>query len=126
MGLRFRKSFKLTSGIKLNVSKKGVSTSLGTKGLSLNTGTSGTFLNTGISGTGISYRTKIFKKGRRASTVTHHERKNNDSIEGGIMLGVIIGAIIFLASGSFLLSFIPIFIIPMLLTFQKETQEAPV
>ena len=126
MGLRLRKLFKLTSGLKLNVSKKGISISLSKKGLSLNTGTNGTFLNVGISGTGISYHTKIFKKGRRTSTVTHHKKKNNGLMEGRIMLGIIIGAVTFLVSGSFLLSFILVFIIPILLAFQKETQETPI
>lgn len=62
MGFSFRKSFKITSGIKVNVGKKGASVSLGGKGSSINIGTRGIFTNANIPGTGISYRSKVFKK----------------------------------------------------------------
>ena len=60
MGFSFRKSFKLTSGTKLNIGKRNKSASYGGKGFSINTGTRGTFVNIGIPSTGISYRSKIF------------------------------------------------------------------
>ncbi len=109
MGLRFRKSFKLLSGLKLNIGKKSFSTSFGGKGVSINTGTNGTFINSSLLGTGISYRTKIFKKGR-----TTHNQANSQTIHGSFILGLIIGAFIFLWSGSFLLSLLPVIIIPFL------------
>lgn len=123
MGLRLRKSFKLFSSSKLNISKTSVSHSLGTKGLSLSTGTKGTFLNVSIPNTGISYRRKLFKKERDTSHSIYQNNAGSNVMEGAITLGVIIGAIVFWASGSFLLSFVPVFIIPMLLAFQKNTQE---
>lgn len=54
-------------------------------------------------------------------------KHNSDSqpLEGGIWLGVIIGACIFLWSGSFLLSFIPVFAIPLILAQHKDTAETP-
>ena len=109
MGVRFRKSFKLFSGLKLNISKKGISTSFGGKGFSINTGTNGTFINSGLPGTGISYRSKLFKKGRRT-----HSQANSQPIDGGLLLGIIIGACVFLWSGSFMLSFLPVIIVPIL------------
>jgi hypothetical protein len=57
--MRFRKSIKIAPGLKLNLSKSGISSTFGGKGLSVNIGGKGAYLNTGIPGTGISNRTKI-------------------------------------------------------------------
>lgn len=59
MGFRFRKSFKIIPGVRLNIGKKGLSTTVGGRGLSVNIGKKGAYLNAGIPGTGISYREKI-------------------------------------------------------------------
>lgn len=59
MGWRFRKSFKIFPGLKLNLSKSGVSLSTGIKGFHLTTGNRGTYLNAGIPGTGIYNRQKL-------------------------------------------------------------------
>ncbi|WP_288074680.1 DUF4236 domain-containing protein [Pseudomonas sp.] len=59
MGIRFRKSIKVAPGIKLNISKSGVSTTIGKRGASVNIGKKGVHANAGIPGTGLSYRTKI-------------------------------------------------------------------
>ena len=126
MGFNFRKSFKLTSGTKLNVGKKNVSASFGGKGFSINTGTRGTFINASIPGTGISYRSKIFKKGRRTkNTVIKNSNNNEDIIEGSIMLGMIVGGILFWLSGSFILSLIPIifFVSVAIFAEHKESQD---
>lgn len=58
-GLRFRKSIGVLPGVKLNVSKTGVSTSLGGKGASVNIGTRTRTVNLGIPGTGLSYRVPL-------------------------------------------------------------------
>jgi TM2 domain-containing membrane protein YozV len=57
--MRFRKSIKIAPGLKINLSKSGVSTTIGGKGLSANIGSKGAYLNTGIPGTGVSARHKI-------------------------------------------------------------------
>jgi hypothetical protein len=57
--MRFRKSIKIAPGLKINISKSGVSTTIGGKGLSTNIGKNGAYLNTGIPGTGVSSRHKI-------------------------------------------------------------------
>jgi hypothetical protein len=57
--MRFRKSIKIAPGLKINLSKSGISSTIGGKGLSVNTGSKGAYLNTGIPGTGISNRTKL-------------------------------------------------------------------
>ena len=60
MGLRFRKIFSILPGVRLNVSKSGVSTSLGGHGATVNVGTSGKRTVTlGIPGTGLSYQAPL-------------------------------------------------------------------
>jgi len=57
--MRFRKSIKILPGVRVNLSKSGLSTTFGIRGLSVNTGKNGTYLNTGISGTGLYNRQRI-------------------------------------------------------------------
>lgn len=57
--MRFRKSINICKGLRLNLSKSGVSATVGGKGLSLNLGANGVFLNTGIPGTGLYDRKRI-------------------------------------------------------------------
>lgn len=59
MAWRFRKSVKLFPGVRLNISKRGVSTTVGVRGASVNFSKRGTYLNTGIPGTGLYNRQKI-------------------------------------------------------------------
>ena len=55
MGFRFRKSIKLFPGLRLNLSKSGVSASVGVKGATVNISDRGTRGTVGIPGSGISY-----------------------------------------------------------------------
>lgn len=57
--MRYRRSIKICKGVRLNLSKSGMSVTTGIKGLSFTTGTNGTYVNVGIPGTGISTRKKI-------------------------------------------------------------------
>jgi hypothetical protein len=59
MGWRFRKSFKLFPGARLNLSRRGLSATIGGSPLSLNIGGRGAHLNVSIPGTGLSYRQKL-------------------------------------------------------------------
>jgi hypothetical protein len=59
MTFRFRKSFRIAPGVRVNVSTSGLSTTLGPRGLSVTTGRRGTFLNAGIPGTGVSARGRL-------------------------------------------------------------------
>ena len=59
MGLRFHKSIKIASGVKLNISKTGPSLSIGGHGLTLNLGKNGVTGNASLKGTGLSYRKKL-------------------------------------------------------------------
>jgi hypothetical protein len=55
MGFRFRRSFRVFPGLRLNLSKSGVSTSIGTRGAWFTIGPRGTRTTVGIPGTGLSY-----------------------------------------------------------------------
>lgn len=52
MAIRFRKSFKVAPGVRLNVSKSGLSTSIGGKGVTTNLSKKGIRVTTGIQGQG--------------------------------------------------------------------------
>ena len=58
--MRFRKSIKITKGVKLNLSKTGASFTVGPgKGVSLNLGNKGAYLNWSIPGTGVYDRVRL-------------------------------------------------------------------
>lgn len=60
--MRFRKSIKVTKGVKLNLSKGGASFTLGSGApISLNVGTKGAYLNWSIPGTGVYDRVRLDK-----------------------------------------------------------------
>lgn len=68
MGLRFRKSFKIAPGVRVNLNKKSASISVGTKGARITKNTSGrTTTTVGIPGTGISY-SKSHSSTKKASS----------------------------------------------------------
>lgn len=55
MGLRFRKSIKILPGLKLNISKSGLSTSIGGPGATINLSGKGQRHTVGIPGSGLSF-----------------------------------------------------------------------
>jgi len=59
MGWRFRHSFKVIPGVKLNLSKSGLSCSVGGAPLTMNIGPRGVYGTASIPGTGISYRQRF-------------------------------------------------------------------
>ena len=59
MGLRFRRSFKMFPGVRLNVSRGGISASFGVRGATVNVGKHGVRGTAGIPGTGLSYSTLL-------------------------------------------------------------------
>lgn len=64
MGFRFQKRISILPGVRINLSKSGVSTNLGPRGADVNIGKDGVTANAGIPGTGLSYRQKLGKGGR--------------------------------------------------------------
>jgi hypothetical protein len=59
MSWRFRKTFKVLPGVKLNLTARGLSATLGASPFSLNVGPRGVYRNVSIPGTGIWDRQRI-------------------------------------------------------------------
>lgn len=66
MGLRFRHSFKLFPGVRLNLSGGGVSATFGVPGASINVGLRGVRSTVGIPGSGLSYSSNMTPGARPA------------------------------------------------------------
>jgi hypothetical protein len=68
MGFRFRKSIKVLPGVKVNLSKSGVSTSAGVRGGTVNVGTRGVRVTASLPGSGLSHSQQLSSgngKGRK-------------------------------------------------------------
>ncbi|NOJ47829.1 DUF4236 domain-containing protein [Bradyrhizobium sp. WSM 1744] len=59
MGLRFRKTFSIIPGVRLNIGKKSASVRIGVKGFGYTTGTAGKTISASLPGTGLSFSHKI-------------------------------------------------------------------
>ena len=59
MGWRFRHSFKIIPGVRLNLSKSGLSASIGAAPFTVNVGPRGVYGTASLPGTGISYRQQL-------------------------------------------------------------------
>lgn len=59
MALRFQRRIKIAPGLRLNISKGGVSISAGPNGASITAGKRGLFANAGLAGTGVSSRQRL-------------------------------------------------------------------
>ncbi len=70
MAFRFRKSFKVLPGVRLNVSKSGVSTTIGPRGAKVNFAKDSTTATVGLPGTGLSH-TSTVSRGMVEPTTTH-------------------------------------------------------
>jgi hypothetical protein len=89
VGFRFRKSLRIASGIRLNLSGSGLSTTLGGRGASLNVGSRGSRATVGVLGSGISYSTKL-SGGRRPNAPKGAQADANGcgllAVIGGLVL----------------------------------------
>ena len=64
MTLRFRQTFTLFPGVRINVGKRGISTSIGVPGATVNIGRQGVRATVGAPGTGISYSALVMPFGQ--------------------------------------------------------------
>jgi AAA+ superfamily predicted ATPase len=94
MAWNYRKRITIAPGVRLNISKKGVSSTFGVRGASINVGQNGTYLNTGIPGTGIYSRRKIVSGGSNSQSSQSNKSNYN---------GCGITTLIFLTLGLFLI-----------------------
>lgn len=83
MGFRFSKRVTLLPGVRLNISKSGISTSIGPRGLSLTAGRNGIHLNAGIPGTGLSYRERLDRPSSEK-----HRSGSTDSFSGRVTISL--------------------------------------
>lgn len=75
MPIRFRRSFKIFPGVKVNVSKGGVSVSVGKPGATLNFSRHGVRQTIGLPGSGVSESSYLFKNN---SGSDNEEEKDNE------------------------------------------------
>jgi len=66
MPIRFRKSFKIFPGVKVNVSKGGISVSVGKPGATLNFSKHGVRQTIGLPGSGVSQTSYLFKNNSKS------------------------------------------------------------
>ncbi|SEM12007.1 Protein of unknown function [Roseovarius azorensis] len=80
MVLRFRRTMKIAPGVRLNLTKKGVSARIGPRGAGITTGTSGTTVSVGIPGSGLHVSRKVKAAAKRADT---QDAAKPDNVPGG-------------------------------------------
>lgn len=82
MPFRFRKSFKIAPGFRINLSKSGISTSIGKRGASVNLSKRGTRVTTGIPGTGISFSQSLGGRNKQNPNLTEppHEPQSRQHV----------------------------------------------
>jgi hypothetical protein len=91
MGFRFRKSIKIAPGVRLNLSKSGISASAGVRGATVNVGKRGVTASASIPGTGVGYSTNL-----TAGTVPAQPRQKGKGFNfAGCFLWLIIGVVAF-------------------------------
>lgn len=96
MGFRFQKRIKIAPGVKLNLSKSGLSTSFGWPGFSHNIGHGKKRTTVGVPGTGLSY--SVLHKGKSPQP----EHQSQDEPTGASTQDVVIGWVILLSVLGFL------------------------
>jgi hypothetical protein len=94
MGFRFRKSIKLFPGLRLNISKSGISTSIGVPGATVNISKRGTRGTVGIPGTGISYSETLSKPSIPHSN-SNPVNSNDSPDSGGVGALLVLGIFVF-------------------------------
>ena len=98
MGFRFVKRIKIAPGIRVNISKKGVSSiTAGPRGTTVSVGKQGVHGNVGIAGTGLSYRRKLSGNSASETEAVETEGRSGWATFGAILLGTIkvVGYILF-------------------------------
>lgn len=102
MAWSYRKRITIAPGVRLNISKGGVSTTFGVRGASITTGKNGTYLNTGIPRTGIYNRHKISGP-RPGETILNSSSKSSRSANGCAVFVIImlLISIIAISGGNF-------------------------
>lgn len=94
MGFNFRKSFKIAPGLKVNVTKKGISSlSVGKNGARVNVGKKGVKTTAGVPGTGLSY--SKFSSYDSKKKISQNDNKQNQPFGFGSLLLIGIALLFF-------------------------------
>jgi len=88
MPIRFRRTYKIFPGVKINVSKGGISTTVGPRGMHLTFNKQGVRQSVGLPGTGLSETSYLIKNEHdserdRGSEAGAHARTQDDVHAGG-------------------------------------------
>ena len=78
MAFRFRKSFKVAPGVRVNLGKKNVSVTVGGRGGRITTGTAGTTVSASVPGTGFGYSSRL-----STGTAARKAASSPDASNGG-------------------------------------------
>lgn len=89
MPFRFRKTYKILPGVRLNLSKGGVSVSLGPKGYRLNIGKQGVRQTIDFPGEGLSHTSYLFKDddGKEKGSEKNERRDGRDADDDNDAVG---------------------------------------
>jgi hypothetical protein len=77
MPVRFRRTFQIFPGVKVNVSKGGISFTVGTKGYHLNFSNRGVKQTVGVPGTGVSHSTYLLENDSDTEEKAEEKKKSN-------------------------------------------------
>jgi hypothetical protein len=99
--IRFRRTFKILPGVKVNVSKGGISVSVGTRGFHLTFGRHGVRQTVGIPGSGLSETSYLFKnepdsKKEKDADEDDDKRKHDSDDDNGVVGCFPCGCLLFL------------------------------
>jgi hypothetical protein len=94
MGFRFRRTLKILPGLRLNISRSGVSATAGVRGASVTLGKKGTYANVGLPGSGLSYRSKIGDGLDGASDAQHGEERAARAKTSSVLPVLVIAALL--------------------------------
>lgn len=89
MPIRFRRTFKILPGVKINASKHGISTTVGARGMHLTFNRYGVRQSVGLPGTGLSETSYLVggNRGNRAETAEEEAARHVQSIHHGEGIG---------------------------------------
>ena len=101
MPIRFRKTFKVLPGVKINLSRGGISTTVGSRGLHLTFNKHGVRQSVGIPGSGLSESSYLIKNESDGASQTRHESDPQSGEVGCFPWGCLLVLVIVLVGAYF-------------------------
>ena len=100
MGFSFRRSIRILPGVRLNISRSGVSTSVGGQGASITVGKRGVRANGGLTGAGRSYSTRLDNPKWARAAGGSAGRASGSSLVGAVVILVFVATCVAALAGS--------------------------